>query len=227
MRSGYKVARDEEGVALGRDEEGENGELGHASFTLARGRLDLHPELLVGGGTVTAHAVATWRHPDLRSADGKIERVDLARLGADTAMSPLWAGSPSKGRGTAPSRAVASLRLDLDGLLATDSRIEELSGQARLGSRSGRAFAQMDHSRRRTRRLERTPVPSLRTKTFFSGVASLRAGRPRQASRGPLAGRSPACHREWPSAGQQCSVKGGSRLNRRRLGRLEVTSGLA
>jgi hypothetical protein len=65
-------------------------ELGHADVSLAGGRLRARPDLLVGGGHVTA--LATARLGDnlrLTVRRGRIEDVDLGRLLGDTVARPL------------------------------------------------------------------------------------------------------------------------------------------
>ena len=80
-------------------------------MSLARGRLELTPTLLVGGGTITGRAIVRLRDTltyELR--DGKVDRVNLAHLTADTALGPLTARFTLLGRGTAPDQAVASAK---------------------------------------------------------------------------------------------------------------------
>jgi autotransporter translocation and assembly factor TamB len=220
------LARDEESVALARDEKGKG--LGHASFALARGRLDLHPELLVGGGTVTAHAVAHLGDTlTYEVRDGKIDRVDLARLGADPAMGPLSGRFSLRGRGTAPDRAVASLRLDLEELRYGSHRIEKLSGQARLARGAAHvAFGGPLEGGRIA--LEADTRPFAQTKTFLLRSASLEG-----VDLGSFLGRSdlagPVTLRATGSGrvrGNSRSVKGRLTVEPSRLGRFEVTSGL-
>ncbi len=201
--------------------------LGQATLSLARGRLQLNPELLVGGGTITAHAVAQLGDTlTYEVRDGKIDRVDLARLGADTAMGPLSGRFSLRGRGTAPDHAVASLRLDLDELRYGSHRIEKLSGQARLVRGAARlAFGGPLEGGRI--RLEADARPFAQTKTFLLRTASLEG-----VDLGSFLGRSdlagPVTLRATGSGrvrGNRRSVEGRVTVEPSRLGRLEVTSG--
>ncbi len=202
--------------------------LGQATLSLARGRLQLKPELLVGGGTITAHAVAHLGDTlTYEVRDGKIDRVDLARLGADTTMGPVSGRFSLRGRGTAPSQAVASLRLDLDELRYGSHRIEQLSGQARLVRGAARlAFGGPLEGGRIA--LEADARPFAQTKTFLLRRASLERvdlgsflGRPDLA--GPVTLRATGSGRV---RGKSRSVEGRLTVEPSRLGKLEVTSGL-
>ncbi|MFL5459495.1 MAG: translocation/assembly module TamB domain-containing protein [Gemmatimonadales bacterium] len=202
--------------------------LGQATFSLARGRLDLDPELLLGGGTVTAHAVAHLGDTlTYEVRNGKIDRVDLARLGADTTTGPLSGRFSLRGCGTAPDQAVASLRLDFDELRYGAHRIEKLSGQARLARGTARlAFGGPLEGGRIV--LEADARPFAQTKTFLLRGASLERvdlgsflGRPDLA--GPVTLRATGSGRV---RGNSRSVKGRLTVEPSRLGKLEVTSGL-
>jgi autotransporter translocation and assembly factor TamB len=201
--------------------------LGQATVSLARGRLQLNPELLVGGGTITAHGVAHLGDTlTYEVRDGKIDRVDLARLGVDTTMGPLSGRFSLQGRGTAPNQAVASLRLDLDELRYGSHRIEKLSGQARLARGAARfAFAGPLEGGRIA--LEADSHPFAQTKTFVLRSASLERvdlgsflGRPDLA--GPVTLRATGSGRV---RGNSHSVEGRLTVDPSRLGKLEVSSG--
>ncbi|HEU4682085.1 MAG TPA: hypothetical protein VFS51_10080, partial [Gemmatimonadales bacterium] len=71
-------------------QDGDRVPLGHATLTVAAGRLEARPELLVADGRVTAHAVARLGDTvTYQLRRGTIERVDLGRLLGDTTVAPL------------------------------------------------------------------------------------------------------------------------------------------
>jgi translocation and assembly module TamB len=107
--------------------------LGHATLSLGNGRLELRPEILVGGGTISA--VGQVRLGDTLSyelRDGRIERVDLARLSGDTASAPLTGRFSLAGRGTAPAAAIVTTKVHLDELRYGARRVERVDAVARL-----------------------------------------------------------------------------------------------
>ncbi|HEY4649530.1 MAG TPA: hypothetical protein VIG95_10480, partial [Gemmatimonadales bacterium] len=201
--------------------------LGQATLSLARGRLQLSPELLLGGGTITAHAVARLGDTlTYEVRDGKIDHVDLARLGGDTAMGPLTGRFSLEGRGTAADQAVASLRLDLDGLRYGSHQIEKLSGHARLVRGAARVAFGGPLAGGRVA-LEADARPFAHTQTFLLRRASLERvdvgsflGRPDLA--GPVTLHATGSGRV---RGKSRSAKGQLTVEPSRLGRLEVTSG--
>jgi autotransporter translocation and assembly factor TamB len=116
-------------------ESGADRSLGHATFRLADGRLDLRPEILAGGGTITAIGRVTLGDTlsyELR--DGRIDRVDLGRLSGDTAAAPLSGRFSLAGRGTAPATARLTTKLHLDELRYGMRRVERVDATARLAN---------------------------------------------------------------------------------------------
>ena len=107
--------------------------LGNAAITLAAGRLEIRPELLIGGGRITG--LATARLEDTISYEvrrGTIDRVDLGRLMGDTVAAPLSGRFTLTGRGTAPEEATVAARLELDELRYAARRIEQVIARARV-----------------------------------------------------------------------------------------------
>ena len=112
---------------------GEDRAVGHATFHLADGRLALRPELLAGGGTITATGQVTLGDTlgyELR--DGRIDRVDLGQLSGDTTSAPLSGRFSLAGRGSEPATARVTTRLHLDELRYGARRIERVDAVARL-----------------------------------------------------------------------------------------------
>jgi translocation and assembly module TamB len=107
--------------------------LGHVTLRLASGRLELRPELLAGGGTITAvgHVTLgdTLRY-ELR--DGRLDRIDVGALAGDTVAAPLSGRFVLAGRGTAPAAAVVTASLQLDELRYGARRLERVQLEARL-----------------------------------------------------------------------------------------------
>ena len=109
------------------------GRVGHVAIKLAAGRLELRPELLVGGGTITAVGRVTLGDTlryELR--DGRLERIDLAALAGDSVAAPLSGRFALAGRGTAPAAAVVTADLHLDEVRYGERRVERVDVQARL-----------------------------------------------------------------------------------------------
>lgn len=112
---------------------GDQVQLGHATLRLAGGRLDLRPELLAGGGSITA--VGRVILGDTMSyvlRQGRIDRVDLGRLSGDTLSAPLSGRFTLTGRGTAPAHATLEARLHFDELRYGERRLDGLDAVARL-----------------------------------------------------------------------------------------------
>ena len=112
--------------------------LGHADLALAGGRLELRPELLVGGGRLAG--LATLRLDDTISYEvrrGTIDRVDLGRLMSDTVAAPLSGRFTLRGRGMGPAEAALTGRLELDELRYAARRMDRVIAEARLAG--GRA----------------------------------------------------------------------------------------
>lgn len=114
--------------------------LGRATLAFGAERLDVRPELLLGGGRVTAVGAVrlgdTLRY-ELRQ--GRIEAVDLGRLRGDTVAMPLSGRFALSGRGTTPAHAVADARLELDSLRYGAREIGGIFATLRL--RAGQALA--------------------------------------------------------------------------------------
>ena len=114
-------------------QDGEQTPLGHTTIALSGGRIDARPELLVGGGTVTAQVIA--RLGDTLTYEvrrGTIDRVDLGEPLADTAIAPFSGRFALSGRGVTPANAVLSANVVLDQLIYGARRLEQVSGRARL-----------------------------------------------------------------------------------------------
>ena len=109
--------------------------LGHVALRLEAGRLELRPELLAGGGTITAAGRVvlgdTLRY-ELR--DGRITSVDLGALAGDTIAAPLSGRFALTGRGSAPRAAVMTADVHLDELRYGDRRVERVDLVAHLES---------------------------------------------------------------------------------------------
>ena len=121
---------------------GERVALGDARIDLEGGRLELRPELLVAGGTVSG--VATARLGDTVTYEvrrGTIAQVDLGRLMGDTVAAPLTGRFRLSGRGTAPEEAVVTATLELDELRYAARRIEHVLARVRVDG--GRALVNL------------------------------------------------------------------------------------
>src|SRR5262249_1415354 len=101
--------------------------LGHATLRLAKGQLEVRPEILAGGGSVTG----VGRVPlgdtlayELR--DGRIDRVDLASLAGDTISAPLSGRFTLNGRGTTPEAAHLTARLHFDELRYDQRQVDRV-----------------------------------------------------------------------------------------------------
>lgn len=118
--------------------DGEQVPLGHATISLADGRLRARPELEVAGGRVTAVVLATLGDTltyELR--DGVIAAVDLGRFLEDSVATPVSGRFAFQGKGASPEEAVASGRLRLEPIVYSGRRIEDLVARARISG--GRA----------------------------------------------------------------------------------------
>ncbi len=107
--------------------------VGHATLQLADGQLTLLPELLAGGGRITAIGRVTLG--DTMSyylREGRIDRVDLGKLSGDTLVAPLNGSFSLEGRGTAPAEAQATARIHFDRVRFGQRRIERVDAVARL-----------------------------------------------------------------------------------------------
>ncbi|HET6798539.1 MAG TPA: hypothetical protein VFH40_15395, partial [Gemmatimonadales bacterium] len=202
--------------------------LGHATVSLARGRLELIPTLLVGGGTITGRAIVRLRDTltyELR--DGKVDRVNLAHLTADTALGPLTARFTLLGRGTAPDQAVASARIYLDELHYGARTLTHLTTQIRLAHRQ--AWVEINGPVQGGQlSLAARARPFGKTKTFELRQASLDnvdlgsfLGRPDLA--GPVTLGATASGR---TRGESRSVQGRLTVSPSRLGRVQVRGGV-
>ncbi len=107
--------------------------VGHATFRLAGGRLELRPELRAGGGTITAIGRVTLGDTlayELRQ--GRIDRVELGRLAGDSTGAPVSGRFTLAGRGTAPEEARVTAGLHFDELRYGERRLERVDLTARL-----------------------------------------------------------------------------------------------
>ncbi|HEY7637593.1 MAG TPA: translocation/assembly module TamB domain-containing protein [Gemmatimonadales bacterium] len=112
---------------------GEKVPVGHSTLELAAGRLTLQPELLAGGGRVTALGSVTLGDTiSYRLRDGRIDRVDLGKLSGDTIAAPLNGSFSLDGRGTAPAEARATARVHFDRVRFGQRRVERVDAVARL-----------------------------------------------------------------------------------------------
>jgi autotransporter translocation and assembly factor TamB len=107
--------------------------IGHTTLRLADGRLMLWPELLAGGGRITAVGSVTLGDTmSYRLRDGRIDRVDLGKLTGDTLVAPLNGRFSLEGRGTAPAEAQATARIHFDRVRVGKRRVERVDAVARL-----------------------------------------------------------------------------------------------
>jgi translocation-and-assembly-module (TAM) inner membrane subunit TamB-like protein len=107
--------------------------LGGATIELQDGRLEVRPELLVGGGRVSG--VATARFEDTityQVRQGRIDRVDLGKLMGDTVSAPITGRFTLTGRDVAPEEASVTARIEMDELRYAARRVEQVIAQARL-----------------------------------------------------------------------------------------------
>jgi translocation and assembly module TamB len=112
---------------------GERVAVGHATLRLASGRLELRPELLAGGGTITAVGLVTLGDTlGYEVREGRIDRVDLGKLSGDTIAAPLSGRFTLAGRGTAPAEAQMTAGLHFDELRYGERRVERVDVTARL-----------------------------------------------------------------------------------------------
>ncbi len=114
-------------------DDGSRTPLGHTTLRLAEGTLDLRPALVAGGGTITAVGRLTLGDTlRYELGNGRITRVDLARLAGDTAAAPLSGRFRLAGSGTAPEQARITAHVDLDQLRYGDRRLEQVAAVARV-----------------------------------------------------------------------------------------------
>jgi translocation and assembly module TamB len=206
---------------------GERVAIGHATLRLAEGRLDLRPELLAGGGRITAVGRVTFGDTmsyELRQ--GRIDRVDLGRLTRDTVSAPLSGRFSVAGRGTAPAVARATARLHFDELRYGQRRVERVDAVIRLDR--GRMRLEADGALQGGRLvLEALGRPFDSTASYILRRAALDSvdlgaflGRPELA--GPVTLRLTGEGR-W--RGGERSVRARLTLDPSRVGRIEVTAG--
>jgi translocation and assembly module TamB len=107
--------------------------LGHATLRLAEGRLDVRPEILAGGGAITAVGhVSLGDTLAYELRDGRIDRVDLGKLSGDTSSAPLSGRFTLAGRGGSPREAQLTAGLHFDELRYGARRVERVDAVARL-----------------------------------------------------------------------------------------------
>ncbi|HEX3275478.1 MAG TPA: translocation/assembly module TamB domain-containing protein [Gemmatimonadales bacterium] len=201
--------------------------LGHAALRLAGGRLELTPTLLIGGGTVTARGRVTLGDTiSYQIRDGRIDRVDLARLAGDSAAAPLSGRFSLSGAGTAPADARVVSTLHLDELRYGARKIERVDAVIRLAG--GRLRLSGEGAIQGGRLvLEALGRP-------FDSTASyvLRRGALEQVDLGTLLGRPDLAGPVTLAVTGEGSVRGPVRSGRAtvtvapsRLGRIEVEAG--
>ncbi len=206
---------------------GERTRLGHSSIALAGGRLDARPELLVGGGTISAHAIA--RLGDTVTYEvrrGTIDRVNLAQLTADTAIPPLSGEFALTGRGVSAAEAAVNARVTFKELSYAGRSVQQVNG--RLGLAGGRASADFKGLLQGGRlTIEGSARPFDTTATFTLRRAAVDGadlgsflGRPDLA--GPVTLRATANGR-W--RGDVRSVTGQLTVEPSRLGKIRVSAG--
>jgi autotransporter translocation and assembly factor TamB len=158
-------------AALRKD--GERAPLGHSTVALGNGRLEAHPELYLGRGTITADVIA--RLGDTVSYEvrrGTIDRVNLGELMADTSLAPVSGRFSVWGQGLAPTEAIALARLELDELRYGSRTLERVTGSARLAA--GRAHIQLGTMMQGGRlAVDAEARPFQRTRMFTLSRASL------------------------------------------------------
>ncbi|MEP6688414.1 MAG: hypothetical protein ABJC36_08710, partial [Gemmatimonadales bacterium] len=107
--------------------------VGHTTLKLVNGRLTLRPELLAGGGAITALAVVSLGDTVAYEVrQGRIDRVDLGRLSGDTLTAPLTGRFSLAGRGTAPAEARLTADLHFDQLRYGERQVERVDMKASL-----------------------------------------------------------------------------------------------
>ena len=112
---------------------GERRPLGTTTIRLANGRMDIRPEILAGGGRISAIGRVTLGDTlAYQLRDGRIDGVDLGVLGGDTIVAPLSGRFKLAGRGTAPEEARVSTELHFDELRYGARRVERVDAVARL-----------------------------------------------------------------------------------------------
>ncbi|HET7598891.1 MAG TPA: hypothetical protein VFK09_01290, partial [Gemmatimonadales bacterium] len=114
--------------------------LGRSSFAVAAGRIEARPELLAGGGRISALATARLGDPlRYRIRRGAIAGVDLGGMLGDTVSAPVNGRFSLTGRGTAPAAAVVRARVELDSLRYGTRRLDGLAATLRLAGGTARA----------------------------------------------------------------------------------------
>ena len=208
-------------------QDGHRTALGQTTIALSHGRIDARPELLVGGGTITAQVVA--RLGDTLTYEirgGRIESVNLGESLADTSMAPFSGRFALSGQGLAPANAVVSANIVLDQLTYGARRVEQVSGRARLAAGRARIDLRgMLAGGRLTIAADARPFNA--TRTFHLRRATLdRADLGSFLNRPDLAG--PVTLTATGSGrirGRDRSLRGQVTIDRSRLGRIEVDSG--
>ena len=208
-------------------QDGERAPLGHSTVALGNGRLDAHPELYVGHGTIMADVVA--RLGDTVSYEvrrGTIDRVNVGELMADSAVGPVTGRFSIRGRGVTPTEAVAAARIELDALRYGGRTLEQVTGRARLTA--GRARIELASVIQGGRlALDAEARPFQKTMTFTLRRASLDhvdlgtfLGRPDLA--GPVTLHASGSGR---SRGEFRSFRGRLTVEPSRLGEIDLRNG--
>ena len=206
---------------------GERVNAGHATLTLHNGRLLARPDIVLGGGRITA--VATARLGDTvsyRVTHGVIDHVDLGRMAGDSVSAPLDVTFSLRGSGTAPNEAVAEGQIRLDSLRYGGVRIDTVvanarleRGQARIAVRGGLQGGRLAADAT-ARPFDSTASFDLRRLALDSVDLGTMIGRPALA--GPVTMRGKARGRLGEAAEV---VNGEIELEPSRMGRISVASG--
>jgi translocation and assembly module TamB len=208
---------------------GERVRLGEASLSLADGRLEIRPQLLIAGGRIGGVATANLGDTiTYQVRRGRIDDVDLGKLMEDSVTAPLSGRFELTGRGTAPEEAVVTARLELDELRYAARRIEDVIARARV--ERGRAVLDLRGVLQGgTLAVEASARPFDSATTFQVRRAALDSvdlgtllGRPDLSGPVTLSGSGGGT---WSDAHQ--AVKGNLTIAPSRFGRVEVTGGKA
>ncbi|HUR93009.1 MAG TPA: translocation/assembly module TamB [Gemmatimonadales bacterium] len=203
--------------------------VGHATWKLSAGRLEISPEIRAGGGTITAIGRVTLGDTlayELRQ--GRIDRVDLGQLVGDTVPAPLSGRFGLAGGGAGAGDAKASAHVHLDELRYGSRRLERVDLALRLDQ--GRLHLEGDGALQGGRLvLDAFGRPFDSTATYVLRRAALEGvdlgsllGQP--ALEGPV---TLAVAGEGRVRGDERSGRARLTLESSRLGQIEITGGRA